>query len=72
MKININISTSHNYKVFTGGQYIKAEKDVGVRNITPTLLWTCISTICRFITEYPSGNNFIFIRRPQSLNKIFL
>lgn len=36
---NINISTSHNYKAFTGGQYIKAWKDLGVHNITPTLLY---------------------------------
>ena len=51
MKININISTPHNYKAFTGGRYIKAGKDVGVHNITPTLLCTCISTIYRFITD---------------------
>ena len=51
MKININISTSHNYKAFTGGQYIKAGKDVGVHNNTPTLLCSCISIIYRFITE---------------------
>lgn len=63
MKININISASHNYKAFTGGQHIKAGKDVGVHNNTPTLLCSCISTIYCFITELPSGNNFIVIQR---------